>query len=219
MKIERVGGLWLVRFAPAWLRVLVPPAPMTGRQALAWSPEALAIMDGAMFSFCAGQPHDYARAECSRSDYGLVDGHEGIALWPKRGYEGRGGTISVVKGAAVVSDGWAPAAGATVAWQGYPAIVRSGRVLASSSVDANRTERAGCGRDRDGRLVFASMVSSMLGFAEACRSAGLEDVLYSDGGESRVVAIRAGDQVVADLASNLDARRVPVFLAAVPPLL
>lgn len=219
MNVRRVGGLWLVQLRPSWLRVVVPPAPMTGRQVLAWVPDAAAILDGAMFSFCSGQPHDYARAECSRSDYGFVDGHTGIAQWPKRGYEARGGTLSVVKGRAVVSDGWSPASGATVAWQGYPAIVRAGRVLASATVDANRTERAGCGRDREGNVVFATMVASMLGFAEAARDAGLDELLYSDGGQSRVSAVRAGDQVVADLESNLDARRVPVYLAAVAPLL
>lgn len=216
--LVRVGDLTLVALPPDWLRVLVPPEPLTAAELIGRASGIAALLDGAMFSFCPGQPQDYARYRCGVVDYALADPVTGAFSAGR--YPRRGGTLLVAEGRARVEPGSDPARwnGATLAWQGYPRIVESGRNVARRDVDAGRTERAGVGVLADGRVVLVSARSmSMWEFAEAAVAIGIVDLLYSDGGQSRVLAARTENGWVADDPTNLTARRLPSYLVALDP--
>lgn len=212
-----VGGLFAVAFPAPWLRVYQPLAPMTGREFLAAHPEAVACVDGSMFGFCAGEPHDYNLFSCGSVDYGFFDGVT-RALQRSR-YPGRGGTVIVEGSRARAASGWRAAdlARADLAWQGYPELVRDGAVVQNPASDAGRTARAGAGILADGRVCFGAMTAPMHAFALAARAIGATDFFYGDGGGSACVAVRVPGGVAVEPAGGLDSRRVPSFLAAVSP--
>ncbi len=216
--IADVGGLTVVAFPPSWLRVFLPNRPMTAREFLESHDYVTACMDGAMFGFCADQPHDYRTFECGAVDYGIFDGVTGALRLPR--YPARGGTMVVIGGRARATRGCDVAdwASADVAWQGYPELVRDGEVVHRAEADANVTKRAGGGLLADGRVFLAAATASMHEFALAGRRAGATALFYGDGGGSGVVAARVAGGVLADAPGALDSRRVPSFVAAVNPL-
>lgn len=218
-RMVRAGGIVAIIMPPPWLRVIVPPRPMSGGEFLAAYPNVSAILDGSMFRVCRGEPHDYASYQCGVVEYAAMDAVLGTFMPPS--YPDRGATLLVYPdGSTGVADGASPGRWGVpwLAWQGYPLLVRDGRVVASPYADSERTERAACGRLSTGEVAFISGVAPMHEFATAVRDVlGASDVMYSDGGQSRVMAMRWGDRVVADDPTNLTARRVPSFLCAVDP--
>ncbi len=218
--LHRLGNLVVARFHPTWLRAVIPPNPMTAAEFLARYPYVEAVMDGAMFRPCDGEPNDYARYQCGQVDYAVLDALTGAFAVPR--YPERGLTFLVYSdGAVQVREGVAPAWWGTpwLAWQGYPALLENGTNVASRTRDTNRTERAALGRHASGDLLFVSGVDSMYGFTESARAVDILDMAYGDGGQSRFVAVRdAQGHVLADDATNLFARRVPSFLCAINPL-
>lgn len=220
LHLVQAGELHYVALPPDWFRILRPPFPLSARAVLAKTPAARAVLDGAMLRVCAGEPHDYARYACGVPEYAALDPVTGVFV-PSR-YPDRGGSLRIVRGRASVVPGAHPASwrepGTTCVWQGYPRIVQGGRNVASTTRDTERTERAGVGIFADGRVVFVTARAlSMWAFAEAARRLGIVELLYSDGGQSRVLAVRVGDRLAVDDPSNLDARRLPSFVAAIPP--
>lgn len=218
--IHSFGGLTLVTLHPSWARVIVPPFPMTALEFLAAYPAVSAVMDGAMFAPCAGEPNNYASYQCGRVEYAILDAV--TRTFNPSSYPSRGATMLVYPDDEVrVMPGADPFAWGLpwLAWQGYPRLIEQGRNIASTTRDTNRTERAGLGRLRSGELVFVSGVDSMRGFAESAVVIDIDELVYSDGGESRVVAVRERDRILADQASNLTARRVPSFVCAIDPIL
>ncbi len=195
----------LQRFKPSGFRVYLPARPETAVALLAARPDLRVVSAGAMFDGRGLQ-------------YGALDGHSKRYV-PSR-FPNRGATISVRRGVATAAGGWAAPTGSTVAWQGYPALVRSGRNVASRTIDAERVGRCAAGIDRDGMLVIASATRmSMYDFAEALIAAGVVEAAYSDGGGSTLFLKRdGGGPWVRQADSNLTSRPLASFLAAVDPM-
>jgi len=213
----RAVGLFVVAFPPSWFRVYQPLTPMTGREFRAAYEEVIACADGSMFSFCAGEPHDYRTYDCGVVDYGFFDGVTRALQMPR--YPSRGATLLIEGGAARAVDGchvhdWSRA---SVAWQGYPSLIRNGRVVHNPSSDPGQTTRAGVGTLADGRVFFAASDDSMHGFTVAGAQLGAQELFYGDGGGSGCVAARVPGGLIADSPGALDSRRVPSFVAAVSP--
>ena len=206
------GIVWIA--APAdWFRVLVPPRPLTAAEALRDYPRALVLLDGAMFTFCPGEPHDYARYNCASLPYGAVDpltGARNPSLYPDRG-----GTLTVTGNMASVASGWSTPPWGGVAWQGYPLLV-SGGVPERFTGDADRVERAAVGLLPDGRVVFATGVSGMAEFARGLAGLGLSWAAYSDGGGSTALVVKDGERILEDRPGNAVARRVASFVGFSP---
>ncbi len=217
------GGLTVVAFDPAWLRVYLAPAPITAADLLAREPYVEGLLDGAMFRPCAGGPTDYASYVCGEVDYAFLDAASGVAQASR--YPDRGATVLVTRrGQSAVVDGGTPRDWPVVplvAWQGYPALVREGVRAISGASDTQRVGRAGLGRLADGRLFFAAMHGSMLDFTLAVLALGapgeVTDLIYSDGGGSTVLALREGP--VLSSPADLVTRRLPSFLVLVNPAL
>lgn len=217
------GGLTVVAFDPAWLRVYLPPTPITAADVLAREPHVEGLLDGAMFRPCAGSATDYASYTCGEVDYAFLDAAGGIAQASR--YPNRGATVLVTDdGRAGVVDGGNPRDWPVVpffAWQGYPALVRESVRVVSGASDTQRVGRAGLGRLADGRLFFAAMRGSMLDFTLAVMAMGapgeVTDLVYSDGGGSTVLALREGP--VLSSPADLVTRRLPSFLVLVNPAL
>lgn len=214
------GGLVVVAFDPAWLRVFIPPSPITAADALATEPRIVGLLDGAMFRPCEGSPTDYESYVCGDVDYAYLDAVGRIARRSR--YPARGASLLVdARGRAACVDGGDPYTWPVVplvAWQGYPALIRDGVRVVSGASDTQRVGRAGAGRLADGRLFFAAMRASMLDFTIAVESlGGVTDLVYSDGGGSTVLALRDGETVSAP--GDLTRRRLPSFLVLVDPAL
>lgn len=212
------GGLTVVAFDPAWLRVYLPPAPITAADVFALQPSVEGLVDGAMFRPCPGSPTDYATYTCGEVDYAFLDAVGGIAQASR--YPDRGATVLVTgDGKTGVLDGADPSHWPVVpmlAWQGYPALVRDGVRAISGTSDTQRVGRAGLGRLADGRLFFAAMRGSMLDYTLAVMAlGGVTDLIYSDGGGSTVLALRRGP--VLSSPADLTMRRLPSFLVLVNP--
>jgi hypothetical protein len=213
----RAAGLFITAFPASWFRVYQPFTPMSGREFLAAHEEVIACADGAMFGFCAGEPHDYRIYDCGVVDYGFFDGVTRALQLPR--YPSRGASLLIEDGVARAVDGghvreWSRA---SVAWQGYPSLIREGRIVHNPASDPGRTTRAGVGVLADGRVFFAAMNDSMHGFTLAGAEVGAVELLYGDGGGSGCVAARVRGGVIADSPGALDSRRVPSFVAAVRP--
>ena len=197
--------LHTVRIDPSWLRVVLPPRPLTAVQAVAQRPKLRGLLAGAMF-------------DARGLQYGALDGASG-RLVPSR-FPARGITLSVVKGVARAAEGWRPAPGATVAWQGYPTLVRGGRNVASHAIDTERVGRCAVAILAGGDLVLATATrAGMWEFAEALRAAGAVEAAYSDGGGSTVLLSRdrsAPWRWAPD--PNLTERPLASFVASANPL-
>lgn len=191
--------------------------PETGRQVLARMPRVVALLDGAMFELPGGGT-DYAHASGARLLYRYLDRRRGIDR-PTR-YPDRGATLSVTPdGHATMMDGAREVIGATFAAQGYPEVIRAGRVEASAERNTDAVGRAALCLLDDGRVAFAVGRASMRAFGEALLGLSgvrVRDAVYTDGGGSTTLALR-GEGGGLVIAHGLDARRLPVYLLAEPP--
>lgn len=219
MPFERVGSLSLLRFPARDLRVFAATRdglqanqsqPTTGLEALRMT-GAYAALDGPMFARCDSgltgtDAQRYAQSNCSRVEYLLYDEAAGLLVQSR--YPTRGATLAVVDGVPTMFDGAVVPAGATVAVQGYPEVIRGGRVVANPTSDTDRVVRAGVGIDREGLVVFVVGVGSMYGFGQGALAAGLVELVYTDGGGSG----RA--QLEDAFAGSAENRRVGSWLLA-----
>ncbi len=199
-----------------WLALLVPPEPMFALDAAAAYPRALALLDGPMFGFCAGEPHDYAAYDCGATQTAIFDGWTGAL---QRGSMPAAGATLVRRGhlAEMVSGLAGPdaLAGADLVVQSRPELVRGGVVVASATVDTDATRRAGVALL--GPFLAALVVSRPMGmraFATAVVDVlGATDAFYGDGGGSAELVV-AGRPVGGTTGRS---RRVPSYFAAVDP--
>lgn len=220
--------LVLVAFPPSWLGIeaedrdgnrATAENPETGRELLTRLPRAVALIDGPMFD--PEDTSDYTRYQRARLLYRYLDRRRGITV-PTR-YPERGATLSVdPQGRVTVLDGAREAEGAVFAVQGYPEVVRNGRVEASERADSNATGRAALCALSDGRVAFAIARCGMAEFGRALLALRLDggatvrDAIYTDGGGSTTLALRGEGGALA-VAHGLDARRLPAYLIAEPP--
>lgn len=210
--ILRSGSLTVVFGHARWFRVVALTSPATAAEFMAQCPWAWAALDGSMFSVLDGRGYDTTRSV--RLDYTAIDPKTGTSA-PGR-YPERGATITVASGKATVHQGGNPVdwLGAEVVWQGYPTIIEDGVVVATTARNTDRTERAAVAVLDDSTLAFVSGVGTMHGFAQDVAAAIRPRwLIYTDGGQSRALAVRVGDTLEADLPSNLTARRVASFVA------
>ena len=207
--------LALVAFPAALLRVRVqridartarPVAP-----AEAWGSGDAALLDGPMFALCPDTPRAsteaerYRLAHCDRLVYGIHVA--GVFTTPSL-EPSAGATLAVTRGHATLTPGWSAPPGASVAVQGYPPLVRGGRVVASNvGANAERNDRAAVGILRDGRVAFAILRADMEGFGAALAQHG-DEWIYTDGGGSAYLGVDG-----RRLAGSTEGRRVPVWLA------
>lgn len=220
-----VGALRYIIVPPRLTVVARPLAggrsftPMTGSQARELVPEALAVVDGPMFSVCgpdaARRPGEsevarYARASCGSPDYRVFDHAAGIDV---PSHNPRAGlTVSLVGRRVVVNDDDVVAPGADVAIQLRPGLVRNGQIVATNAgPNAERNWRVGIGVLGDGNLVFAISQSAMVAFAIALQGIGVTDAGYTDGGGSGRIELKNGAR-----AGSSENRRVPIWIAAMP---
>jgi hypothetical protein len=215
------GSLTIVAFPAAALGVVVPPEPWTAETLFGWDGSIAAAVDGPMFGYCAGQPHDYASYRCGVVDYYLRDKVAGVDVPGKADTAGVGLTISVKGGTAYVGAGRAPLPEADVAFQLYPGLVIGGEVdvrpAAAGSANAERNHRVAVGVLSDGRAAFARAYLSMYDFAVALRQAGFVAAGYTDGGGSASLVTR--EESGGLLGSDSDdprGRRVPSWIVARP---
>lgn len=193
--------------------------PEKGREVLSRLPNAVALIGGPMFT--PEDNRDYARYERARLLYRYLDRRRNITV-PTRHPE-RGATLSVDSvGRVTVLDGAREVEGAVWAVQGYPEVVREGRLEASDRVDTNVEGRAALCALSDGRVAFAIARCGMADFGRALLALRMEgdakvrDAIYTDGGGSTCLALRGtGGELV--VAHGLDGRRLPAYLIAEPP--
>lgn len=205
----------LLAFSPAGLGAIVTPRPVTARELFAAHPDVVAAIGGPMFSFCEGEPRDYGRYQCGAVDYKLLDRVRGASVAGK--YPRRGATLSLVRGEARVLDGDATPAGADVAIQGYPAIVRDGAVAVSrkppTDYDGQPAGRVAYGTLSDGRAFFAYSYTSIYDFALQLIALGAYDAIYTDGGGSSSLVMRMPDgSLVGSDADDPGGRRLPSWV-------
>lgn len=222
-KVVRGGsGLVLVAVPGAWLATELDDTdndqrtaerPETLREVLARYPAAVAALDGAMFD-AEGEYPTYARARLSYRNLDVARGINSPGRYPTRG-----ATLSRMRdGRLVMLDGDAIADGATWAAQGYPTLIHRGDNVANPNRDANTTGRAALCLLADGRAGFATARCGMHAFARellALREVRVTDAAYTDGGGSTGLALREGSAF--SVSVGLDARRLPVYLLALPP--
>ena len=219
-EVISTAGLKLVAFAPEGLGVLVPAAPSTAETLFREHPEVILAADGPMFSLCPGEPPDpqYTRYRCGIVDYGLIDVARGVSVRSR--YTGKGVTLSLVGGRLVGSRGWSPAAGASVAVQGYPGLVEAGRVAVGerpTGDNAVPNGRVAVGVLTDGRAFMAYARTDMRTFAERLAGAGAQWAAYTDGGGSSSLVLRrpTGELVGSD-SDDPRGRRVPSWIVWAP---
>ena len=211
MEILRTSRPKVVALSPEGLGVVVPEHPETARQMFAAHPDVMAAVDGPMFGYCPGQPHNYATYQCGKVDYLLQDTRSGVNLPAKPGNEGKGITVSLVGNRLVGSRGASPAPSAIAAVQLYPALVIEGRAVEGLS-DTDRTGRVAVGILRDGRLGFAYTAASMPDFAALLASAGFVWAGYTDGGGSSSLVTREDGMLRGTDTDDPDGRRVPSWI-------
>lgn len=104
-----------------------------------------------------------------------------------------GGSVVVSSSGARWVDGGAFPDDATVAVQGFPAVLVAGRIAVSGTRDTEATARCAIGLHADGGVAFAVARSlSMIAFARWCASVGLTHATYLDGGSAAAAVDTAG---------------------------
>ena len=220
----------LVAFPASWLSIEAEDTdgnratgehPETGRDVMSRYPGAVALLDGSMFELADGLP--YATSQRARFQYRYLDRRAGVDV-PSQ-FPQRGATLSVVSGRAVVLDGAAQLADATVAVQGYPEVIRGGRLEVTDARNTENTGRAALCLLSDGRVAFAVGRAPLAAFGRVLLAlrvpssvpdCKVRDALYTDGGDSTALALR-GQGGALEIAHGLDARRLPAYLLAIPP--
>lgn len=217
------SGLVLVAVPGAWLATELDDTdgdprtaerPETLREVLTRYPSAVAALDASMFDAIDGDYPSYSQARLSYRNLDVARGINSPGRYPTRG-----ATLSRMRdGRLVMLDGDAIADGATWAAQGYPTLIHRGDNVANPSRDANTTGRAALCLLADGRAAFATARCGMYQFARellALRDVRVTDAAYTDGGGSTGLALRQGSGFAVSV--GLDARRLPVYLLALPP--
>jgi hypothetical protein len=163
--------------------------PHTAAEALAAYPKADAMLDGAMFRLT--DRRGYETSQKAMLDYGARDDAHELSYHGL--YPGRGITIAVHDGRAVVADGWSAPELAHVAAQFYPTLVHGGAVVARRDRNTQRVQRAGLAVLRDGRLALFVCKAGLRVVAERLRGVlDATDAGYTDGGGSTRLALRDG---------------------------
>lgn len=206
-----------VTFPPTSLGVYAVPLgapgqlrPLTGAEALQGS-GAQAVLNGAMFSYCSGAVHDYARTTCEQALYLARDTtHRALDVPTRKPDDGvtlavEGGVVRAYRG------GQAPAE-AKVALQLYPSLVEDGRNVARAEVNTDNARRAAVAVLRDGSVMFAVGRGTMRAFAQELVDAGAAWAGYTDGGGS--TRLQRADGTWSGDPEN---RRVPVWYTAEVP--
>lgn len=226
--IRGPGSLVVVVFPAAWLALEVDDTdgdprtaerPETARDVWRRIPDAVALLDGPMFQVADGR--EYAQSNQSRLLYRYLDTRRRVDVSSR--YPERGATLSVDEaGRASMMRGAAELPRAVFAVQGYPEVLRHGENVASTAHDTDAVMRAALVLLSDGRVGFAISRSGIRAMGELLQRARAEggatitDATYTDGGGSMALALRGpgGSDLVAE---NLDGRRLPVFVLAMPP--
>lgn len=216
-QLQNSGGVTFVKLpAGARLGVVldrVGAAPDEGRplraaDARRLAPNALAVVDGPMFSKCAGQPSNYATYTCGDAEYRMLDRNRGVDIASE--HPSRGATLSVhPDGRAEMRGGSEVAPGAEFAVQLYPPLLRRGANVASPGLNRDTTWRVAVGILRDGSVAFALARMPMFEFAAALARVGFVEAGYTDGGGSAAIETATGRR-----AGSSENRRVPVWIAA-----
>lgn len=148
--------------------------------------DAYAALDGPMFNFCPGEPHDYASYQCAAPVFGFVDKRRGVDAVSTRASDGI--TISIVGGQPRVMQGFQAPTGASVAVQLYPTLVRDGQAVNHNTSDGPDS-RAALAILGDGRMALVTAEGLTLeDFATALADYGVRDAGYTDGGGSTGLA-------------------------------
>lgn len=216
----------LVAFPPSWLGFELDDTdgdartaerPETGREVLGRLPRVVALLDGPMFELVEGGTN-YAASRGSRLLYRYLDRRHGINVATR--YPERGATVSVTpEGRVSVVSGAGEVEGAVFACQGYPELIRDGRLVARDVVNTDRVGRAALCVLDDGRVAFAVGRAPMAEFGRALlnlQGVRVRDAIYTDGGGSTTLALR-GEGGRLEIAQGLDSRRLPVYILAEPP--
>lgn len=222
------GSLVIVVFPARWLALEVDDTdgnprtaerPETAADVWRRIPEAVALVDGPMFSVADGRP--YSSSERSNLLYRYLDTKRRVDV--PSSYPERGATLSVdAEGNASMMRGAAELRGAVFAVQGYPEVIRRAENVGSHDNDTNTTTRAALVLLSDGRVGFAisrsgiRAMGDLLLRARTSNGATVSDAVYTDGGGSMALALRGpgGSDLVAE---NMTGRRLPVFVLAIPP--
>lgn len=202
-------GLTLVSFPASHLAVLRTTPPTTAAQALAMAPDAEAVLDGPMASWCPNVVHDYSTYTCGDPYYLLIDRLTGVVdpgLCSTCGltFALKGGEVSAARGEHYP-------AGADLVVQTYPSLVEDGRAMQVQ--EGGIKWRAAMGILSSGRMFFAvGEPGTMPDFAAALVRAGAQWAGYTDGGGSARLATRTrwwGSSENRRLASWIVVRSTP----------
>lgn len=187
--------------------VTSPGAPKTTRELVSQFPGIVAAIDGSMFSYAPGEPHDYDTYRAGINRFAIHYPERGISyagITP-----GDGVTLGVrATGIPYASRGNVVERGSVWAAQFFPTLVFGGVVTPSLS-DVDRNKRAAVGFLRDDRAFLAVASSmSMPDFAEKLRAMGALNAGYTDGGGSAALYADIQGDGVPEYAYNLNGRRV-----------
>ena len=207
----------LLGVPPGGLGVIVPPTPITARTLFAQNPGVVLAVDGPMFSYCAGEPHDYDRYQCGSVDFLLSDTRTGVSVPGKPEFQSSGITFSISNGQIVGQPGRNPQPGSVAAFQLYPTLVQNGRVVVSERPpehpDGQSNHRIAFGKLNDGRAFFAYGYASMYDFAQQLLGEGAVSAGYTDGGGSASLVMRMPDgSLQGSDANDPGGRRVPSWI-------
>lgn len=174
--------MWTQRRYPQGVIVTGPAAELAVRVASPARPARSYLSDGLSLAAC-GPMFAFDSTGRLRPLGVAVDRAAGVELASTQ--PSHGATVAVVDGRASVSTGATVPQGATVAVQGYPTLVESGRVQVSGQHDQESTQRVAIGVDTTGQIVIAAAPSmSMLAFAQWLSTTNVRDAVYLDGGSA-----------------------------------
>lgn len=194
--IEQIGDLFLLRFPPEQLTLVLSRTSLpdrvqriTAQQALENDPSISAVLDGPMY--------DDVGSTDAVLDYGYFDR---VAHIEEPGMRPRSGiTLLVNTDGSVRYDDQGSAIpdrlsdDTLVAVQLYPALLLDRENATNRTQNTSTDWRAGLAYMDDGQLALAVMRAPMWEFAEALRSAGAVHAGYTDGGGSTLLQTARGE--------------------------
>jgi len=219
LEIIRSRNPKIVAFPASALGVVAPANPAAARAVFGANPDVMLAVDGPMFEYCEGQPHDYAVYTCGTVRYLLQDNLSGVSVPGLPGYEDKGITISVVGGTAIGSLRRSPVPGASVAIQLSIGLVEDGAIGVRDhppdDPSGQNDHRLAVGIMPDGKIAFAYARAPVYEFAVMLRDAGMRWAGYTDGGGSSSLVMRKPDGSLEGTdADDPDGRRVPSWIVA-----
>ena len=187
--------------------VTYPEGPKTTEELVRQFPGIVAALDGSMFDYAAGEPHDYGSYRRGVNRFAMFYPPRGIdygGLTPRDGV-----TLGVLaSGRTYAKRGNTHEPGSMWAAQFFPPLVFDGVVTPTLS-DVDNNKRAGVGFLRDGKAFLAVAPSmSMPEFARTLRDMGAVNAGYSDGGGSAALYADVEGDGVPEYTYNLRGRRV-----------